>query len=61
MELTSDDFQELKNYGIKIKTRDKKKRIPKLKLSKPNNKKKKNHRGGVNKYELNWDEAVKGS
>jgi hypothetical protein len=61
MELTSDDFQELENYGIKIKTRDKKKRIPKLKLAKPNNKKKKNHRGGVSKHELDWDEVVKSS
>jgi len=61
MELTSDDFQELENYGIKIKTRDKKKRIPKLKLAKPNNKKKKNHRGGINKHELDWNEVVKSS
>ena len=61
MELTSDDFQELENYGIKIKTRDKKKKIPKLKASKPNNKKKKNHRGGFNKHELDWDEVTKGS
>lgn len=60
MNLTSDDFQELENYGIKIKIRDKKKKIPKLKLSKPKNKKK-NHRGGFNKHELNWDEVVKGS
>ena len=61
MELTSDDFQELENYGIKIKTRDKKKRIPKLKLAKPNTKKKKNHRGGINKHELDWDEIIKSS
>jgi hypothetical protein len=61
MELTSDDFQELENYGIKIKTRDKKKRIPRLKVVKPNNKKKKSHRGGFNKHEHDWDEVTKSS
>ena len=60
MDLTSDDFQELEDYGIKIKTRDKKNRIPKLKVSKPKNKKK-NHRGGFNKHEFDWNEATKSS
>ena len=60
MKLTSADFQELEDYGVKIKTRDKKKRIPKVKVAKPKSKKK-SYRGGMSKHELNWDEAVKGS
>ena len=46
------DFQELEDYGVRVKIRDKKNRLIRVKNNKPRNKKKK-HRGGFNKYEEN--------
>ena len=59
MKVKSNDLQEMEDYGFKIKTRNKKKRIPKVKSNKPKNKKK-NYRGGYNKYEHNWQDDVEG-
>ena len=60
MKIKTTDLQELEDYGVRIKARNKKKRVPKVKSIKPRNKKK-NYRGGFNKYEHDWKDDVESS